>query len=345
VPSRSQWSGGHNLIAECGQGCGYVFGADHCVDLVAARRLRKVAGKERDAAAVAVRDSAGDKVDAAPRGARTTAPAHRTDGDADADGTHGVPLHRSGVGGIRTCYVAPHRPAAGLRTRSDESAMRILMVAPPGAGKGTQGALIATHFNVPHIATGDLLRQHVAHQTDLGRAVQELLTRGELVPDEIVLGMVREAFIAAKEAGTGYVLDGIPRNMEQARAAYRIGLELRMTANVALHLQADDEEVTRRLLARAALEHRADDTEDVIRTRLELYHDVTHPIVAWYAERGILVSVDAMRPAEAVGREILAALEVMRSIVDAVPEQARRPIDLTGLSDAFGATSAEDDGT
>lgn len=223
--------------------------------------------------------------------------------------------------------------------------MRILMVAPPGAGKGTQGALIATHFNVPHIATGDLLRQHVAHQTDLGRAVQELLTRGELVPDEIVLGMVREALIAAKEAGTGYVLDGIPRNMEQARAAYRIGLELRMTANVALHLQADDEELTRRLLARAALEHRADDTEDVIRTRLELYHDVTHPIVAWYAERGILVSVDAMRPAEAVGREILAALEVMRSIVDAVPEQARRPIDLTGLSAAFGATSAEDDGT
>jgi adenylate kinase len=159
------------------------------------------------------------------------------------------------------------------------------MVAPPGAGKGTQRTLIATHFNVPHIATGDLLRQHVAHQTDLGRAVQELLTRGELVPDEIVLGMVREAFIAAKEAGTGYVLDGIPRNMEQARAAYRIGLELSMTANVALHLQADDEEVTRRLLARAALEHRADDTEDVIRTRLELYHDVTHPIVAWYAER------------------------------------------------------------
>ena len=199
------------------------------------------------------------------------------------------------------------------------------MVAPPGAGKGTQGALIATHFNIPHIATGDLLRQHVAHQTDLGRAVQELLTRGELVPDEIVLGMVREALIAAKEAGTGYVLDGIPRNMEQARAAYRIGLELSMTANVALHLQADDEEVTRRLLARAALEHRADDTEDVIRTRLELYHDVTHPIVAWYAERGILVSVDAMRPAEAVGREILAALEVMRSIVDAVPEQASAP--------------------
>jgi adenylate kinase len=216
------------------------------------------------------------------------------------------------------------------------------MIAPPGAGKGTQGALIATHFNIPHIATGDLLRDHVAKQTELGRAVRALVERGELVPDKFVLDMVREAFIAAKNAGTGYVLDGIPRNMEQARAAYQIGLELEMTANVALHLQADDEELTRRLLARAVLEHRSDDTEDVIRNRLELYHEVTHPIVSWYAQRGILVSVDAMRPAEAVGREILAALEVMRSIVDHVPEEARRPIDLTGLSAAFGAPAARD---
>jgi adenylate kinase len=218
--------------------------------------------------------------------------------------------------------------------------MRVLLIAPPGAGKGTQGALIATHLGVPHIATGDLLREHVAHRTELGRAVQQHLSRGELVPDEIVLSMVREAFIAAKNAGTGYVLDGIPRTMKQARAAYQIGLELDTTADVALHLQADDEELTRRLLARAALEHRADDTEDVIGKRLALYHEVTHPIVAWYGERGILVSVDAMRPAEAVGREILAALEVMRSIIDSVPEHARRPIDLTGLSAAFGAAGS-----
>jgi adenylate kinase len=97
----------------------------------------------------------------------------------------------------------------------------------------------------------------------------------------------------------------------------------------------------RRLLARAALEHRTDDTEDVIRRRLALYHEVTHPIVDWYAERGILVTVDAMRPAEQVGREILTALEVMRPLVDYIPEGARRPIDLTGLADAFGAASAE----
>ena len=111
--------------------------------------------------------------------------------------------------------------------------MRILMIAPPGAGKGTQGALIAAHFDIPHIATGDLLRDHVARRTALGQAVQEYLDRGELVPDQIVLDMTREAMIAAKAAGGGYVLDGIPRNMEQARAAYEVGLELGMTADVA----------------------------------------------------------------------------------------------------------------
>jgi adenylate kinase len=214
--------------------------------------------------------------------------------------------------------------------------MRVLMIAPPGAGKGTQGAVIAAHFDIPHIATGDLLRDHVARQTELGRAVKRRLDRGELVPDEIVLDMVREAFIAAKAAGGGYVLDGIPRNMHQARATYQIARDLGMTANVALHLKVDDEELIRRLLARAALEHRADDTEEVIRRRLALYHDVTHPIVSWYGERGILVSVDAMRPVEQVGREILAALEVMRSLVDLVPEESRRPVDLTSLGAAFG---------
>ena len=214
--------------------------------------------------------------------------------------------------------------------------MRVLMIAPPGAGKGTQGALIAAHFNIPHIATGELLRDHVARQTALGQAVQAYLDRGELVPDQIVLDMVREAMIAAKAAGGGYVLDGIPRNMEQARAAYEIGLELEMTADVALHLQADDAELTRRLLARAALEHRSDDTPEVIAQRLALYHEVTSPIVAWYRDRGILVCVDAMRSAPEVGREILAALEAMRPSLDHAPSRERPSLDLTGLGEACG---------
>ena len=214
--------------------------------------------------------------------------------------------------------------------------MRILMVAPPGAGKGTQGALIAAHFNIPHIATGELLRDHVARRTALGQSVKGYLDRGELVPDQIVLDMVRDAMIAAKAAGRGYVLDGIPRNMEQARAAYEIARELGMTADVALHLQADDAELTRRLLARAALEHRSDDTAEVIAQRLALYHEVTAPIVAWYRDRGILVTVDAMRSAHEVGREILVTLEAMRPCLERVPAD-ELPMDLTGLGEAFGA--------
>jgi adenylate kinase len=216
--------------------------------------------------------------------------------------------------------------------------MRVLMIAPPGAGKGTQGALIAAHFDIPHIATGELLRDHVARQTALGLSVQEYLDRGELVPDQVVLDMVREALVAAKAAGGGFVLDGIPRNMEQARAAYQIGRELQMTADVALHLQADDEELMRRLLARAALKHRSDDTADIIAQRLALYHEVTFPIVAWYRDRGILVSVDAMRSAHQVGREILAALEAMQPFLDQVAAEDPRSVDITSLGDAFGIT-------
>src|SRR5262249_38742454 len=155
-----------------------------------------------------------------------------------------------------------------------------------------------------------LLRDHVARRTDLGRAVDGHLGRGELVPDEIMLCIVRQALIAAKVAGGGYVFDGVPRTMPQARAGYKVAMELGMSADLAVHLRASDKELIRRLLGRAAFEHRSDDTEEVIRHRLELYRQVTQPIIAWYAQRGILVSVDAMRPVGEVGREILAALEL-----------------------------------
>src|SRR6516225_2997687 len=209
--------------------------------------------------------------------------------------------------------------------------MRVLMIAPPGAGKGTQGALIAAHFGIPHIATGELLRDNVAGRTSLGLAVQAYLDRGELVPDQVILDMVREAIVAAKAAGGGYVLDGIPRNMQQARAAYLIATELGMTADVALHLDAGDAEVTRRLLARAALEHRSDDTADVIAGRLDLYHRVTAPIICWYRDRGILVSVNAMRPAQQVSHDLLTALDGMRPLLDS--EAARHPGDLATLAE------------
>jgi adenylate kinase len=208
------------------------------------------------------------------------------------------------------------------------------MIAPPGAGKGTQGEVIARHFGIPHIATGDLLRDHVSRQTELGQQVQAVMSRGELVPDEVVLQMVRNAF--ENLDGDGYVLDGVPRTMEQARALYEIAVELGLTADVALHLKVDDTELVQRLLARAAQSGRADDTEDVIRHRLALYRDVTHPILEWYGERGILVAVDGERPAELVSRHVLTALEVLRQVVDRQGDTPRRSVDLTGLGQAFG---------
>jgi adenylate kinase len=111
-----------------------------------------------------------------------------------------------------------------------------------------------------------------------------------------------------------------------------------MIADVALHLEADDEELMRRLLARAALEHRSDDTADIIGQRLAVYDAVTSPILAWYRDRGILVSVDAMRSAHQVGREILTALEAMRPFLDNVPGQVGHSVDLTSLGDAFGVS-------
>src|SRR5262249_17450926 len=122
--------------------------------------------------------------------------------------------------------------------------------------------------------------------------------------------------------------------------AYEIARELGMTADVALHLQADDAELTRRLLARAALEHRSDDTAEVIAQRLALYRAVTSPILAWYRDRGILVAVDAIRSAPEVGRESLAALEAMRPSLDPAPAPEPHPLDLTSLGEAFGATGS-----
>jgi len=219
--------------------------------------------------------------------------------------------------------------------------VRVLMLAAPGAGKGTQGGLIAEHFGVPHIATGDLLRDHVWAETDLGRQIKGFLDRGELVPDGVVLDMVREALEAAKNDSGGYVLDGLPRTMEQARAVYRMSVELDMTADVALYLQVGQDELIRRLLARAQQEGRSDDTEQVIARRLALYRQVTEPILGWYESRGILVSVAAERPVEDVTREVLVALQVLQAVVGQVPDSDRRSIDLTGLDTAFGAEAQQ----
>ncbi len=129
--------------------------------------------------------------------------------------------------------------------------------------------------------------------------------------------------------------------MQQARAVYRMSVELHMTADVALYLQVGQDELIRRLLARAQQEGRSDDTEQVIARRLALYRQVTEPILGWYEGRGILVSVAAERPVEDVTREVLVALEVLQVVIGQVPDSDRRSIDLTGLDTAFGAEAEQ----
>jgi adenylate kinase len=218
----------------------------------------------------------------------------------------------------------------------EDALVKILMIAPPGAGKGTQSAVIAERFGIPHIATGDLLRDHVARRTELGSTVQHLVERGELVPDDVVLEMVRQ--VLEEQRGGGYVLDGIPRTMAQARALYEIAVELDMTADVALNLEVEDDELVRRLLERAAVQGRSDDTEEVISRRIALYHQVTRPILAWYRQRGILVTVDAAPPVDVVSREILTALDALQRSAEAEGGMAARTADRTGLDAAFGAS-------
>jgi adenylate kinase len=186
--------------------------------------------------------------------------------------------------------------------------MRIVLLGPPGAGKGTQAARVACRFGCPHIATGDIFRANVAEGTDLGRAAQEYMDRGDLVPDELVIAMVMER-LAESDCAAGFVLDGFPRTVNQAEALDRRLGDLGIPLHAVLCFEADEEELLRRLAGRAAAQHRADDAEQTIRHRLEVFAIKTRPLIDYYAHRGLLVTVDAIGPIEVVTKRILAALE------------------------------------
>jgi len=214
--------------------------------------------------------------------------------------------------------------------------MRLLILAAPGAGKGTQGARIAKHFGIEHIATGDRLRDEVKNETPLGVRVKDQTDKGELVPDEVIIEMLREPLVVATKAG-GYVLDGFPRTIEQTIEGRRVAKELGVQAQAALHLTVDDDELVRRLLTRAETEGRSDDNEDTIKHRLELFHEVTKPVVDYYDKRGMVITVDAMRSIDEVAEEILAKLEQLRPRLDSAQGSDRTPaeiIDLTASADA-----------
>jgi len=183
--------------------------------------------------------------------------------------------------------------------------MRLLLIGAPGAGKGTQAERLAERFAIAHISSGDLLRQHVKDQTSIGQMIRSYLDRGDLVPDGVVMDMLRKPVVAAVHAG-GYVLDGFPRTVEQARASFPTAHALGVEVQVAVHLDVPREELVRRLLARR---RGAEDTEAVIERRLQVYLDKTVPLLEYYADWEWIFTVNGAQSPDAVHRDIVAGLQ------------------------------------
>jgi adenylate kinase len=186
--------------------------------------------------------------------------------------------------------------------------MRMLLIGAPGSGKGTQAELIATRFGITHISSGDLLRWHVTEGTAIGRVAKEFLARGDLVPDSVVMDMLRKPTVAASEAG-GYVLDGFPRTVEQAQAAYETARGLGVAVEVAIFLDVPAAELTRRLLARGRGQ---DDRAEVIEHRLRVFEEKTRPMLDYYARREELITVNGARPVNEVAWSITVQLQTLR---------------------------------
>jgi len=188
--------------------------------------------------------------------------------------------------------------------------MRLVLLGPPGAGKGTQAGLLSRDQGIPHVATGDIFRSNVREGTELGQRAKEYMDRGDLVPDEVVIGMVMDR-ITEPDCGDGFILDGFPRTVAQAEA---LDKRLRRPSvpqdplDAALNFEITEAELFRRLVTRAEQEHRSDDAEDVVRHRLEVYHANTKPLVDYYDRHGVLVVVDGMGTIGEVHERIQASL-------------------------------------
>jgi adenylate kinase len=183
--------------------------------------------------------------------------------------------------------------------------MRLLLIGAPGAGKGTQAERLAARFGIAHISSGDLLRQHVLDQTSLGRTVKSYLDRGDLVPDGLVMNMLRKPVLTATR---GYVLDGFPRTIEQAKASYAVVRSLGAEVQAAIHLDVPREELRRRLNARG---RGAEDAEAVVEHRLDVYLAQTVPLLRYYAGREWMFTVDGAQPPDAVHEDIARRIQKM----------------------------------
>jgi adenylate kinase len=174
--------------------------------------------------------------------------------------------------------------------------VQVVMLSPPGAGKGTHGRWLTQQTGAAHISSGDLLRAEVARGSGLGRQVAEYTARGDLVPDELIFSILIPAVVAAARTTGGYVLDGFPRTMRQALRAAQYGVELDLRADAVIYLTAPEEELVTRLLDRAQRDGRVDDTLHVIRHRLAVFTRETAPLVDYYRGRGILLELSTDRP-------------------------------------------------
>lgn len=185
--------------------------------------------------------------------------------------------------------------------------MRLVLLGAPGSGKGTQAARLKAYLHVPHISTGDLLRAEVAAGTPLGLQAKEVMARGDLVSDDILLGMLKARF-SREDTRDGFILDGYPRNLAQADALNRLLQSLGQRFDAAVQLKVDNEQIIERLAGRAKAEGRADDSPESVRHRLHVYDQQTAPVVEFYRQRGELTEVDGMGALEDVFARIVAAI-------------------------------------
>lgn len=187
------------------------------------------------------------------------------------------------------------------------SGVRLLIVGPPGAGKGTQATLIAERYGIPAISTGDIFRENIKNQTELGKQVEAIVSGGSYVPDDLTNAIVADR-LAQSDAAQGFLLDGYPRTVEQVHELDRILSADGAALDAVVLLEADTDEVVQRLLKRAQEQGRADDTEDVIRHRQKVYAEQTEPLISLFDERGIVVRVDGLGSIDEVSTRIGDAL-------------------------------------
>jgi adenylate kinase len=187
--------------------------------------------------------------------------------------------------------------------------MRIVLLGPPGSGKGTQATMLVERLGLPHISTGALLRNAANRGTELGLQAKAITDKGELVPDDIMSDMIEER-LSRDDVAVGFILDGYPRNIAQAKSLDIMLERLEIPADEAIHIDIDPEQIIRRIAKRAQEEGRADDTVETVRNRMRVYAEQTAPVADYYEERGILTRVLGDGPKEEILQRILAVLSL-----------------------------------